>query len=182
LAGALVGALLLNSIAVDDASANALQSPASEAPAPATANADDVAPPRNDPATEVSSALPPRTADEIAQARAYLVETARPGYTMERQGPELAIERLHPEFAARLADAIREAREQGLHAGIFSAYRPPAFGVGGFSDKFNSLHSYGLAVDMYGIGGPGSTEAQQWHEIAARHGVVCPYGFLNQVE
>jgi hypothetical protein len=67
-------------------------------------------------------------------------------------------------------------------AGIFSAYRPPAFGVGGFSDKFNSLHTYGLAVDMTGIGGPGSQEARLWHEIAARHGAVCPYGFVNRVE
>jgi hypothetical protein len=56
---------------------------------------------------------------------------------------ELAIERLHPEFVTRLANAIREAREAGLTgARIFSAYRPPAFGVGGFVDKFNSLHTY----------------------------------------
>jgi hypothetical protein len=47
-------------------------------------------------------------------------------------------------------------------AGVFSAYRPPAFGVGGFSDKFNSLHTYGLAVDMRGIGTPGSAEAELW--------------------
>ena len=59
---------------------------------------------------------------------------------------------------------------------MFSAYRPPAFGIGAFSDKFNSLHSYGLAVDVHGIGRPGSPEAQLWHEIAARNGVICPYG------
>jgi hypothetical protein len=69
--------------------------------------------------------------------RSYLVETASPGSTMMRQGPEVAIERLNPQFIARLASAIREARESGLPcAGIFSAYRPPAFGVGGFLDKF----------------------------------------------
>src|SRR5262245_30240268 len=51
--------------------------------------------------------LPP---DELTQARAYLIETADPGYTMSRQGPALAIERLHPEFATRLAGALREAR------------------------------------------------------------------------
>jgi hypothetical protein len=102
---------------------------------------------------------------------------------MTRQGPELAIERLHPEFAIRLADSLREARESGLpNAGIFSAYRPPAFGIGGFSDKFNSLHAYGLAVDLAGIGGPGSSEAKHWHEIAARHGVICPYGPHNGAE
>jgi hypothetical protein len=77
---------------------------------------------------------------------------------MAKQGVELAIERLHPEFAICLTKALREARDYGLRAGIFSAYRPPAFGVGGFSDKFNSLHAYGLAV-LYGIGRPGSVEA-----------------------
>jgi hypothetical protein len=119
----------------------------------------------------------PRTAAEIAQARAYLIETASPGYTMTLQGPEVAIGRLHPEFAVRLENAIREARNAGLpFAGVFSAYRPPAFGIGGFSDKFNSLHTYGLAVDMHGIGSPGSPEAQLWHQIAAKNGVVCPYG------
>jgi hypothetical protein len=118
-----------------------------------------------------------RTAAEIAKARAYLIETASPGYTMTLQGPGLAIGRLHPEFAVRLESAIREARSAGLpFAGVFSAYRPPAFGVGGFSDKFNSLHTYGLAVDMGGIGNPGSPEAQLWHQIAAKNGVVCPYG------
>jgi hypothetical protein len=100
-----------------------------------------------------------------------------------RQGPAVAIWRLHPEFATRLVLAIREARESGLPlAGIFSAYRPPAFGIGGFSDKFNSLHTYGLAVDMHGIGGPDTPEAKLWHEIAARHGIVCPYGVHNRTE
>jgi len=121
--------------------------------------------------------------DPLTIDRAYLVETAVPGETMTRQGRELAIGRLHPEFVHRLAATIHEASQAGLpNAGIFSAYRPPAFGVGGFSDKFNSLHTYGLAVDMTGIGGPGSAEAKLWHEIAARHGVACPYGFVNHVE
>jgi len=112
-----------------------------------------------------------------------LVETASPGYTMTLQGAELAIGRLHPEFAIRLEHAIREARSEGLaFAGVFSAYRPPAFGVGGFSDKFNSLHTYGLAVDMRGIGSPGSPEAQLWHRIAAKNGVVCPYGPRDRAE
>ena len=35
---------------------------------------------------------------------------------------------------------------------------------------------------MYGIGGPGSAAAQLWYEIAARHGVVCPYGSHHQAE
>jgi hypothetical protein len=125
----------------------------------------------------------PEADAELEQARAYLLETAKPGGTMVRQGPGLAIERLHPEFTKRLAAAIREARVAGLaDAGIFSAYRPPAFGVGGFADKFYSLHAYGLAVDMFGIGNAGSAEAKVWHETAARHGIVCPYGYRNRVE
>ena len=129
------------------------------------------------PGNELGCGATQRTAAEVAEARAYLIETASPGYTMTLQGPELAIGRLHPEFIVRLEHAIREARHAGLpFAGVFSAYRPPAFGVGGFSDKFNSLHTYGLAVDMRGIGRPGSPEAQLWHQIAAKNGVVCPYG------
>jgi hypothetical protein len=125
----------------------------------------------------------PKETDETARARAYLIETATPGYTMTRQGPERAIGRLHPEFVKRLAAAIKEARGAGLpFAGIFSAYRPPAFGVGGFADKFHSLHTYGLAVDVIGIGAPGMPSALLWHEIAARHGVICPYGPHNPVE
>jgi hypothetical protein len=135
------------------------------------------------PGSEPGCDAPARTATEIAEARTYVTETAEPGYTMTLQGPELAIERLHPEFVVRLANAIREARSAGLpFAGVFSAYRPPAFGVGGFSDKFNSLHTYGLAVDMRGIGQPGSPEAQMWHAIAARNGVVCPYGPRDRAE
>ena len=103
--------------------------------------------------------------DETARARAYLIETATPGYTMTRQGPERAIGRLHPEFVRRLAAAIAEARAAGLpSAGLFSAYRPPAFGIGGFADKFHSLHTYGLAVDVTGIGAPGRPSALLWHE------------------
>jgi hypothetical protein len=121
--------------------------------------------------------------DETARARAYLIETATPGYTMTRQGPERAIGWLHPEFAKRLAAAIAEARGAGLlFAGIFSAYRAPVFGVGGFADKFHSLHTYGLAVDITGVGAPGTPSALLWHEIAARNGVICPYGPHNLLE
>jgi len=158
-----------------DAAAPSLSAPS---PVPACGSEHD-APSADDPACTAATTTP----DEIAQARAYLVETASPGYTMTLQGPEIAIGRLHPEFAVRLEHAIREARSAGLpFAGIFSAYRPPAFGVGGFSDKFNSLHTYGLAVDIHGIGAPGSSDAQLWHEIAAENGVVCPYGPRDRAE
>lgn len=134
------------------------------------------------PSDDISCLVHPKPSTELAEARSYLIQTASPGYTMAKQGSELAIERLHPEFAIRLTKALREARDYGLPAGIFSAYRPPAFGVGGFSDKFNSLHAYGLAVDLYGVGRPGSVEALWWHEIAAKHGVICPYGHHDKAE
>jgi hypothetical protein len=127
--------------------------------------------------------LADKTVSILREARGFLLQTAKPSYTMVKQGPEIAINHLHPEFAVRLAKAVYEARATGLFsAGVYSAYRPPALGVGGFSDKFNSLHAYGLAVDMQGIGRPGSAEALLWHQIAARHGVICPYGPYHKTE
>jgi len=83
----------------------------------------------------------------------------------------------------KLAAAIRLAREEGLkQAGLFSAYRPPAFGIGGFRNKFNSLHSYGLAVDMTGIGGAGSASAKLWQTIVGKVGLYLPYGPNNRKE
>jgi hypothetical protein len=37
-------------------------------------------------------------------------------------------------------------------------------------------------VDVTGIGAPGTPTALLWHEIAARHGLICPYGPHNPVE
>jgi hypothetical protein len=153
--------------------------------APAICNSEDILVyvPRPSSTSESPCPAYARETGETARAREYLIATARPGYTMTRQGPERAIGRLHPQFVHRLAAAIAEARGSGLpFAGIFSAYRPPAFGVGGFVDKFHSLHTYGLAVDVTGIGAPGTPDALLWHEIAARHGVICPYGPHNPVE
>jgi hypothetical protein len=132
---------------------------------------------------QVSDRVPCDASTAAAADRAYLIATATPGDTMMRQGPDVAIGRLNPEFVTRLASAVREAREEGLpSAGVSSAYRPPGFGVGGFADKFNSLHAYGLAVDMTGIGEPGSKETKLWHAIAGKHGVICPYGPDNRKE
>jgi hypothetical protein len=187
LAGTLVAASIIVSSATDVALSDALGSDASldaASPAPGCGSNEPAVEHSNPQAgSEQACADTPRTPEEVAEARAYLVETASPGYTMTLQGAELAIGRLHPAFAVRLERAIREARSAGLpFASVFSAYRPPAFGVGGFSDKFNSLHTYGLAVDMRGIGSPGSPEAQLWHQIAAKNGVVCPYGPRDRAE
>ena len=169
--------------ALSDSFGAGTAAPATPAALACTSNDVVVYEPNPSPGSEPACAAPARTMAEVAEARAYVIETASPGFTMTLQGAELAIGRLHPEFVVRLANAIREARSAGLpSAGVFSAYRPPAFGVGGFSDKFNSLHTYGLAVDMQGIGRPGSSEAQLWHETAARNGVVCPYGPRDRAE
>ena len=169
--------------ALSDSFGAGTAAPATPAALACTSNDVVVYEPNPSPDSEPACAAPARTTAEVAEARAYVIETASPGFTMTLQGAELAIGRLHPEFVVRLANAIREARSAGLpFAGVFSAYRPPAFGVGGFSDKFNSLHTYGLAVDMNGIGRPGSSEAQLWHETAARNGVVCPYGPRDRAE
>jgi hypothetical protein len=186
LAAALVAAFVTVSsasdVALSDSSGSDASLPATP-PVPPCGSNEPTDQSNPSPGSEPACADTPRTPEEVAEARAYLVETASPGYTMTLQGPELAIGRLHPEFAVRLEHAIREARGAGLpFAAVFSAYRPPAFGVGGFSDKFNSLHTYGLAVDMRGIGSPGSPEAQLWHQIAARNGVVCPYGPRDRAE
>jgi hypothetical protein len=187
LAGTLVAAFIIVPSASEVALSDALGSDASldAAPPAPGCGANELAVEHSNlpPGSEQACADTPRTPAEVAEARAYLVETASPGYTMTLQGAEVAIGRLHPEFAVRLERAIREARSAGLpFASVFSAYRPPAFGVGGFSDKFNSLHTYGLAVDMRGIGSPGSPEAQLWHRIAAKNGVVCPYGPRDRAE
>ena len=112
----------------------------------------------------------------VADAREYLVRTAHPGYTMSRQGAAKAVGHLHPIFALRLAAAIKQARADGLpDVGCYSTYRPPAFGVGGFSNKFDSTHAYGIASDMKGIGSPGSAKSKLWHKIALAHGLFNPY-------
>jgi len=124
---------------------------------PATCNSEDIVVYAPEPSSARQSPCPAdaREADDTARARAYLIATATPGYTMMRQGPERAIGRLHPEFVSRLAAAIAEARGAGLAIRRnFSAYRPPAFGVGGFANKFHSLHTYGLAVDVTGLAHP----------------------------
>jgi hypothetical protein len=128
---------------------------------------------------EIQDQMPksPLPAEEvIREARAYLIRTSTEqrelcvGNTMARQGVEIAIGRLHPVMAVRIARAIEQARNEGISACVFSAFRPPAFGVGGFSDKFNSAHAYGIAVDFGGIGRPGSKTARRFQEIAASNG------------
>lgn len=119
---------------------------------------------------------------ELAEDRLYLILTSCPGATMHRQGVSTSIARLNPTFARRLAAAIRDARAHGLRPCIFSAYRPPGYGVGGWRDKYQSAHAYGLAVDMGGIGRAGSKVTMLWRAIAAAHGVFGPYSPRSRAE
>lgn len=120
---------------------------------------------------------------QVDVARRYLVRIACPGNTMSRQGEDVAIGRLHPVFAVRLAAAIKQARREGSPGACpFSTYRPPAFGVGGYRNKYDSMHAYGLAADMNGIGGPGSTKALTWWRVVHDNGLYLPYGPFNHSE
>jgi hypothetical protein len=101
---------------------------------------------------------------------------------MQLQGTQASLSCLHPTFVERLSAAIREARENGIEASIYSACRPPELGIGGFKDKHKSLHAYGLAVDMSGVGRPCSETSRRWSEIAQKHDIVNPYGWCHARE
>lgn len=122
-------------------------------------------------------------AKELTEARAYLVRTATPGGTMTRDGVANNIAKLHPVFVLRSAATVRKARAAGLkNAGLYSAYRAPGWGVGGFRDKFNSLHGVGMAGDFHGIGRPGSADAKKFFEIAHGELLFNPYGWKHRKE
>jgi hypothetical protein len=131
---------------------------------------------------------PPPAQEVIREARAYLIRTSTEqrercvADTMARQGVEVAIGRLHPVMAVRVARSIEQARNEGIPACVYSAFRPPAFGVGGFSDKYNSAHAYGIAVDFGGINRPGSKIARRFQEIAASNGLYSLYGPGDRAE
>jgi hypothetical protein len=137
---------------------------------------------------ELMPKSPPPAQEVINEARAYLIRTSTEqrercvAYTMARQGVEVAIGRLHPVMAVRVARSIEQARNEGIPACVYSAFRPPAFGVGGFSDKYNSTHAYGIAVDFGGIGRPGSKTARRFQEIAASNGLYSLYGPGDRAE
>ena len=106
------------------------------------------------PDSEPGCATAPRTPEEIAEARAYLIETASPGYTMTLQGAELAIGRLHPEFAVRLENATYGPRDhaewnhcQPTSVKIISAQNPLRETV-----SANLLRSKATKADPWVIG------------------------------
>lgn len=123
---------------------------------------------------------------EVSEARAYLAKTATVGGTMQAQGVEAAIARLHPEFALRAAAGIKKLRENGFpNAGLNSAFRTGS-GPAGTGSKFDvageSIHTIGGASDFAGIGPAGSAQAVKAHQILDSVGLYGVYGPYNRAE
>lgn len=137
-------------------------------------------------------------------ARMPKAERARlSGADVVRIGVEANVAKLHPVFVMRLSLAIQAARAHPetcperrrvgrkwvtvhrrclAHVALFSGYRPPGFGIGGFGDKFQSSHAYGIGGDVRGIGRPGSKAARLWQKIAWDYRIYSPYGPTNRAE
>lgn len=99
---------------------------------------------------------------------------------VRRVGVEFAVGMLHDVFAIRLARAIKQARHEGYTIGVFSAFRGPDLGIGGFRDKNMSTHAAGIATDVTGI--DSATIAIAWQRIANANGLYLPYGPHNRAE
>ena len=112
---------------------------------------------------------------EVAQARAYLHSISdhpsRPGDT----------DNLNPLYAVRLAGALQDANNQGMHVRLGSGYRPPNQTGSAYDAEGYSSHSYGIASDISGFT-PGSPDAKKWYDIALSHGIYNPYGWQNPKE
>jgi hypothetical protein len=97
---------------------------------------------------------------------------------------------LNPQFATRLAAAIKQAQAAGLNVSLESAFREPGQLTGqgdtssaaGYDAGGNSSHSYGLAVDIHGLDGPNGPITQRWAQIAQANGLNNPYGVGNAKE
>lgn len=89
---------------------------------------------------------------------------------------------MNPEFATRLAAAIRQANAAGLHLGVMSGYRSDTTTGSAYDAGGNSAHGYGLASDISGLDGPNGKITQQWAAIAKANGLNNPYGVGNKAE
>ena len=113
---------------------------------------------------------------DASAARDYLHSTsAHPGRAGDTSG-------LHPVFANNLAAAIKEARAAGLNVGLGSGWRSAGETGSAYDADGWSLHDKGGAADISGLDGPGGAKTKQWAAIAARHGIVNPYGVDNASE
>jgi hypothetical protein len=70
-----------------------------------------------------------------------------------------------------MAAAIRQARAEGLNVGVESGFREPGQTGSAYDAGGNSSHSYGMAIDVNGIGEPGSDSARRWYTLAAANGI-----------
>jgi hypothetical protein len=121
----------------------------------ATCKSEDIVMSQASSASASSCSQKEREPDETARARAYLIATATPGYTMMRQGPEHAIARLHPAFIYRLAAAIAEARAAGLPlVGLSRPTGLPHSGSAGLSTNFTRFMPMGLRSTSPGSAHP----------------------------
>lgn len=114
--------------------------------------------------------------DGVSDARNYLNSlSSHPG----RAGDTSF---LHPQFAVRLANSIKDARAAGLPVGMESGFRPPNATGSNYDASGLSLHDKGAAADINGLGSAGSPQAQQWAQIAAKNGLYNPYGINDPRE
>jgi hypothetical protein len=109
-------------------------------------------------------------------ARAYLA-----GLSQHRNRPGDTTN-FHPDFAVKLANAIQQARAQGLPIGVMSGFREPNQTGSAYDAGGNSSHSYGLASDISGLDGPNGNITNQWAKIAGANGLSNPYGVGNAAE
>ena len=97
---------------------------------------------------------------------------------------------MKPEFATRLASAIKQANAEGIPARLGSGYRDAdqllrqgdRSKAAYFDASGQSKHTDGTASDVAGIGLPGSQSARRWAEIASANGLAVPYGYDNPKE
>jgi len=112
---------------------------------------------------------------EVANARAYLRSISdhpdRPGDT----------DNLNPLYAVRLAGAIQDANNQGMHLRFGSGYRDPDQTGSAYDAQGYSSHSYGMASDIGGFAA-GTPDAKKWYDIALSHGIYNPYGWQHPKE
>lgn len=132
---------------------------------------------------------PPPDPGQVEAARGYLASlSAHPNRAGDTSN-------INPVFAVRLAAAMQDARAQGLPVTLASGYRDkdeiwnqenaagqPHSRSSTYDHEGNSSHSYGIAVDVGGIGAPGSDTAKKWFDIAAKHGIYNPYGWEHPKE
>lgn len=103
-------------------------------------------------------------------------KTALEAGTIGQVGLEQSVAALHPTFVLMAAQAIKTARANGVTVGLFSGYRPAGYGVGGFANKFESCHTYGVAGDFYGVG----KNFKVWEAAATSAGLHRPHAAYRE--